>query len=172
MQKKPDQLTKAKHMAAKKNSGTETANANPETTPSGKKNYALTIAGAGTNLLSLFKGTMKKRGLAPIVKPKDMEAGDAVAGKILRIIESPKKEFKSRIIIIDRMDPETGKLTGTELGFPMTKVIENCMGETVEEQNKHVDRMILIQKTGMAAKSTGKGRKPAHLFDVYIEDVK
>lgn len=119
------------------------------------------LAGAGAIPEDLARG-FKELSLPPIVKPREMPVGAFLHGRLTGIMDSPIKEYKNRILQLERPSD------GFRFCFPMTAVIEKALGASEADQDAHIGEEILIQKIGVAAKGK-KGKKPAGLFKVLVK---
>jgi len=109
-----------------------------------------------------FEG-FKQISLPPIIKPREMPVGAFLHGTITGIMDSPKKEFKSRILQLTR------PTDGMRFCFPLTAVVAKALGNNDKEQDAKIGCEIVIRKTGAVRNPKG-GKKDMNLFNIYLKE--
>ena len=130
----------------------KTKNTTALTTTSASTTTIYHLDDAGVDLAS-FKSLR-----VPIVKPREMPVGAFVIGEVKGIVDSPMKEFKSQLLVMQ--SPQ-----GVDFKFPITATVKRALEPNPED---YIGKTIMIKKTGEAKGKTGK--KMVHLFDVAVAE--
>lgn len=140
------------HKKKRENSMAKNKNTTALATTSASTATIYQLDGAGVDLGS-FKSLR-----VPIVKPREMPIGAFVVGEVKAVVDSPMKEFKSQLLVMQ--SPQ-----GLDFKFPVTATVKRALEPNIED---FIGKTILIKKTGEAKGKTGK--KMVHLFDVAVSE--
>lgn len=146
--------------------------------PEGNEVDAVT---AQTNPLALFQSPGSLEGfervsMDPIIKPRDIDGGMIVSGKILDVIPSPAKAFPDTYMF--KLENQ-----GNTFLFPITAAVHGSVARFLIEKKKikgniddikKIDPAELVAAKGMdlaiqgIGKTAGKGGKTINRLNVYI----
>lgn len=100
--------------------------------------------------------SLKRRGMARIVKPGSIPIGQWVSGKIMGVQDSPVKDIEGKLLLLKKGE--------SEFLFPLTGVIESALGG-VEGAKKYVGKDFAAQR--LANGLSRNYNRPMFVFDVF-----